>query len=155
MDRKSKVGELIRRGYELEGVMAANLSKEEKARTGTLEAWSAKDIIAHNATWKDRLAQNISIVLGGGEPNRPDDYDYNHENDEIYAANRDQTWEKVLSMAAEANESLIQETGRLSAEDLENGNFLPWQSDSPFWRSVIGVGYTHPILHLSGFYREQ
>ncbi|NIN04825.1 MAG: hypothetical protein GTO43_00285, partial [Armatimonadetes bacterium] len=56
MKRVPILKQLIRSSCDHEREFVDLLSQEERDQIGTLEQWSAKDLIAHIAAWRDRRA---------------------------------------------------------------------------------------------------
>jgi len=46
---------------------------------------------------------------------------------------------------------LIDQLRNMSEEDLER----PWQDDRSIWRTVVGNGYIHPIMHMIEHYQQK
>lgn len=153
MGIKDATVQLIERGYQQEQALIAGLSEQERAITGTLEQWSAKDVIAHCATWKDRLAQNLLAVSQGRAPSRAEDFD--QANAEIFTENQNKSWEEVLRCAKDACQSLIERINAMSEDELKSSDILPWQEERAFWRLAVGNAYSHPLMHLAEYYTKR
>lgn len=153
MELKPKILQLAEQAHVEEEKLIAVLSEDERFHIGTLEKWSAKDILAHTATWNGRLANSLHIASQGQSPNRYDDID--HENKTIYEEFRDRPWEDVLNLKEEAYRAIKEEVGLLRENDLQSGEFLPWLEGRPLWRYIVNSVYTHPILHLADFYHKR
>jgi tetratricopeptide (TPR) repeat protein len=153
VERKMLLLDLLKRAHEMEVQFVEALSDEQRARTGTLEDWSAKDVIAHNAAWKARRADNLLAVSEGRPPTETGDVDL--ENARFFEAYCDQTWEEVLSAAAGAFQRLLAQVEALGDQELVSCEVFPGQGERPLWRIIVGTAYTHPIVHLAEFYRNQ
>jgi hypothetical protein len=75
VDLRTTLLNLLDRAYQEEQAFVEGLSDEERSTVGTLEQWSAKDVIAHIAAWKERMARNLAAVARGEPVSRVDDYD--------------------------------------------------------------------------------
>ena len=105
MELKSKLIALIERASQEEQALFAKLSEEERAVRGEPDRWSPKDVIAHLAGWRGRMAQNLAAVARGEAPARYDDFEaVNAREFEEY---RDRSWSEVLERAAEATRQLV------------------------------------------------
>jgi tetratricopeptide (TPR) repeat protein len=153
VERKMLLLDLLKRAYEMEMQFVDALSDEQRARTGTLEDWSAKDVIAHSAAWKARRADNLLAVSEGRPPTETGDLD--RENALFFEAYRDQSWEEVLSAAAGAFQRILAQLETLGEPELVSREMFPWQGERPLWRLIVGTGYIHPIAHLAEFHRNQ
>ncbi len=153
MEHKAKLLELLEKAYEEEKAYVVGLTEEERSRVGTLEQWSAKEVIAHNAAWKKRMAENLLAVSQGRAPQRTEDY--NRENELLFEEHRSKTWEEVKELAEEAYRALMERVAGLGEEELSSSEVLPWQEGNPLWRLIAGNGGNHPFIHLSGYYQKR
>jgi hypothetical protein len=145
MELKRELLDLLKRGYEEEQAFIAGLSDEEHAAVGTSEEWSAKDVLAHIGTWKERRAQTF-ITWASGEPLTSFE-DYDHINARDFEDNWDRSWEEVLALVQRGYELLVKSVSDLSEDDLRA---LP-QGNRTIWMRVAGVGYAHPVIHLTDY----
>jgi hypothetical protein len=153
MERKTVLLDLLEQAHETEMDFVEALSDQERARIGTLEDWSAKDAISHNAAWKARMADNLLAVSEGRAPTRPEDLD--HENATLFEEHRDKTWDQVLRMAADAFQSVVAQVEVLGEQELVSVEEFPWQGERPLWRLIVGSGCLHPIAHIAEFHRNR
>jgi hypothetical protein len=152
MQVKTKLIELVRRAAEEEQVFGARLADEERAAPGTPERWSAKDLMAHLATWKEWEAHNLELAARGETPPRVDDLD--RVNADTFERNRHRPWPEVLAVWQRAQDSLVERLNALSEADLTSTEYFPWQDGRPLWRLIAGNSYTHPVTHLAQYYAE-
>jgi len=151
VELKSKLVELIEHAFKEEQTLFDNLSEEERSVAGEPDRWSPKDVIAHLAGWKARLAENLAAAAGGGTVVRYDDFEA--VNAREFEEQRDWSWSKVLEKAAEACQRLVEQVEARSEGELRGTETLPWQGDRPLWRLIVGSGYIHPLaMHLSSIY---
>ena len=153
MERKTLLLDLLRQAREMETHFVDALSDGQRARSGTLEDWSAKDTIAHVAAWKARMADNLLAVSEERPPTGTGDLD--RENALFFETYRDQTWEEVLALADGAFQGILAQVEALGEQELVSCEKLHWQGDRPLWRLIVGNGYIHPIAHLAEFHRNQ
>ena len=153
MKRKTRLLDLLKQAHEMEMHFVDALSDGQRAHTGTLEDWSAKDTISHVAAWKARMADNLLAVSEGRSPIGTGDLD--RENALFFEAYHDQTWEEVRSAADGAFQRILAQVEALGEQDLVSREKFPWQGDRPLWRLIVGNGYIHPIAHLAEFHRKQ
>jgi hypothetical protein len=62
--------DLLKQVHEMEMNFLDALPGQEHARIGTLEDWSAKDVIFHTAAWKALMADNLLAFSEGTESRR-------------------------------------------------------------------------------------
>lgn len=151
---KSKIlNELLDKGCQAEKELITGLSDTERNAQGSLDAWTAKDVIAHNSHWRKHHSENLLNALVGITPNPTEDID--HANEDVYYKYRDQTWVEIEALADSSCERMKEALTKLGDEGLEKVNFFPWHNDRPLWRFVVGNIYTHPILHLADWYGKK
>jgi len=153
MERKKLLLDLLRQAHEMETSFVDALSDGQRARSGTLEDWSAKDTIAHVAAWKARMADNLLAVSEGKSPTRTEDLE--RQNAIFFETYRDEPWEEVLGVADGAFQRILAQVEALGEQELVSRETFPWQEERPLWRLVVGNGYIHPIAHLAEFHRNQ
>lgn len=154
MNLKPKLIELLEQESAEEDALVASLSAEERATPGSLEHWSAKDMIAHMAAWRKLSIARLEHAARHIEPPAaPEDED--EENARIFAAHNGQTWDEVLSFRREIGAELARRVQEMSEEALRETGHISGQAERPLWDAVIGNGYTHPILHLADFYLKR
>ncbi len=147
MGLRREVVEMLERVGEVELDLISSLTEEERSMSGTYDDWSVKDLIAHCAAWKDRLARNVSIALEGLTPTRSEDVD--QDNQEIFYEYNERSWEEILAYSEQAKSTLIEAIQSVSDEDLLVMEVLPWQTGRELWKVFLGTGYTHPLSHYS------
>jgi len=153
MNKKSQLIDRVQQSHAMAQDFVTALSPEARARVGTLEDWSAKDLIAHISAWNERLAVNLRTAAEGKNPTRTEDFD--HENANLFAEHHDWSWEAVLAMTNKAHQQLIAQMDALNEADFQSLQVLPWQENRPLWRLIIGTTYIHPVMHLAEHYRNQ
>ena len=153
MERKMVLLDLLKQAHEMEMSFVDALSGQEYARIGTLEDWSAKDVISHIAAWKARMADNLLAVSEGRAPTRTQDVD--RENAIFFEEHHDKTWDEVLRMATDAFQRVVAQVEALGEQELVSCERFPWQGEWQLWRLIIRSGYIHPITHMAEFHRNR
>ena len=143
---KKELTELLQKGHQLEKEFIGTLSDEERNARGTLETWSAKDCIAHNAYWRKHHADDVLAVLAGETPTEVEDDQINAE---VYSRYKDQSWEDIDTLVEIGLKRMGEAIALISEDDLQRNNFYPWEQGRPLWREIVGNIYTHPVIHLS------
>jgi tetratricopeptide (TPR) repeat protein len=150
MTLKERLLALLKLAYEEEQKFYTSLGENEKSATGKLEQWSAKDIMAHIAYWKEYMVRNITATLRGESPGARGDVDT--INEEVFHANKNNSWEDTLTRLERAFKSAIKCVRSVPDEMLIDTNTLSWQEGRPLWIIIDGNGYEHPIIHLTEYY---
>ena len=154
MERKTLLLDLLKQAHEMEMNFVDALSGQERARIGTLEDWSAKDVISHITARKALMADSLLALsearsLAGSE-------DLDHENVILFKEYQDKTWDEVLRLAADAFQRVLAQVESLGELELaRGGRFFPWQRERPMWRLIVGSGCIHPIAHMAEFHRHR
>jgi tetratricopeptide (TPR) repeat protein len=152
MDKKSRLLNLLSLAYQEERQFIARLSNHERTETGTMERWSAKDTIAHNAFWKQHRAEQITA---------PDNEaltsfrDFERLNAHTFEENFLLSWADIQENARIAYEYLSERVEALSDLDLNYPDRYAWLNGRPLWRTVAISGYYHPLSHIAGYLYER
>ena len=147
MEMSKEITIMLNRAWEIEQNLITSFTEEERFVSSSFDDWSIKDLIAHCAAWKDRLARNVSAVLEGLTPTRSEDVD--QDNEEFFYEFAGKPWEDILAYAEQSHLALLEAVQNVSKEDLYVMEFLPWQSGRELWKVFLGTGYTHPLVHIS------
>jgi tetratricopeptide (TPR) repeat protein len=153
MELKARLTDLLQRAYDEEQALVARLTVDERSATGSLERWSAKDMVAHLVEWKARTGQRLAATARNEPPPTYDDID--QANAEIFEEHRHQTWADLLDKSQRAHEELVEGLQAIPDDDLVDPNRFPWQSGRPLWREIASNGYSHPLTHIAQFYVER
>lgn len=143
MDRKNALIEAIRRVQKETEDFAATVPVTKRQMTGTLERWSAKDLLAHVGFWNERLWRRLS-----GETVAEID-DSNDENARVFSRHQASDWEEVLATARAATEGIVEALKRLPEETLASTQALGWPEEEPVWRRIASTAVIHPLSHYS------
>ncbi len=141
---------LLKLAYDEEQKLYTILDENERSSAGKLGQWSAKDIMAHIASWKERTICDITATLSGENPEVGGGLD--RINAAIYEANKNKSWEDILTHLERVYKSSIECVRAIPHEKMIDSNTLPWQEGRPLWRIIAGNGYIHPITHLAEYY---
>jgi len=147
MDVRPKLIELLDQTQAEEESFVAQLTPQEHERVGRVDNWSAKDLIAHLAGWKLRMADRLA-ALGRGE-DKAQGEEIDAENALIWSEYCDRSWEEVAQASSLGHRRLIDGLQAMSGNDLHDADRFESQKGQPLWRSVAGNGCTHPMMHLA------
>ena len=145
---------LLDRARTAERSLIAGLNDAERGATGTVERWSAKDLIAHLTNWQTYLASLLSAVMSGATPEMPGPT-INEANARFFAENQAKSWETVL---VESEQAIARVSGllpQLSDEDLTTRGRYSWRRGGSLGPAVVRPLYWHPMLHLAEFYTQR
>jgi tetratricopeptide (TPR) repeat protein len=147
MDVRPKLIKLLEQTWAEEEAFVAQLTAPERERVGKVDDWSAKDLIAHLAGWKLRMADRLA-ALGRGEATAQAE-EIDAENALIWSEYCDRSWEEVVQASSLGHLRLIDGLNAMSVDDLHDADRFESQKGQPLWRSVANLGCTHPMMHLA------
>jgi tetratricopeptide (TPR) repeat protein len=154
VERKTLLLDLLKQAREMEIDFVGALSSQERARIGTLEDWSAKDIISHITARKALMADGLLAVSKARSLTESEDLD--HENAVLFKEYHEKTWDEVLRLAADAFQRVVAQVESFGQQELARcEKFFPWQGERPLWRLIVGSGYIHPIGHMAELHRNR
>ena len=130
-----------------------SLSDEERSATGEIDHWAPRDHLAHATFWTERLVTQLLTSAGGEPPNKIDDFQ--KTNDEVYIANKDRSWEDILTWSTEVNRQLHAALDAASEEMLGDVVGPEGTSGRPLWQTVAFTGIYHPMHHAADIYLER
>ncbi len=147
-DLKSRLAALLRQGHADERAFGAMLPPEERERTGTVDAWAPKEIIAHLAYWRERETERVQALARGEAP--PPFEDYERMNTESFTDLAEHSWEMAIARSQRATEDLIAAIERLPDSVLAGPAHVAEKSGPVMAvTTIIGNGYQHPLQHLA------
>lgn len=148
----TRLGDALRGAIEStrceEVLFAAALSPSERDEAGTHERWSAKDLLAHTAAAKARLAAALRKADQGDKPS------LDHDEADVYAAHATASWPEVETLAADAVDSLLAQLAALPELRLTATSAFSWLAGRAIGPVAIGYAVTHPLTHLAEFRDE-
>ncbi len=149
-EMKVMVIELIGLARQEELGLFGSLSDAERATNGTPERWSAKDTLAHIASWKRLHAEKLATVARGETPPTwTDDAVIEHVNAENYATFQTCSWEEVAHDAEQGYQSLVAAVERLTERELTGPQAFPLMKGHALWPETLGNGCWHPFTHMT------
>lgn len=150
---KNKLKKLVAEVRAEEQVLLDSLSDDERNAAGEIDRWAPKDHLAHATFWTERLVTQLQATTGG-EPSQKID-DFQKTNNEVYAANKDRSWDDVLAWATEVSRQFHTALDAVSEEMLENTPMSEGAGGRPLWQNVAFTGVYHPIHHVADVYLER
>ena len=150
---QAKLLEAVARGRADQQAFVEQLGDEERAAIGALDHWSAKDHLAHLNFWRRQSIVRLEAAARGGTP--PDTDDFQHLNEETFAAERLTPWGDVLAEADRLFAAVVPALAPLAEEDLTDPRRFDWRKGDPLAWTVIGAFLEHPAEHYAQWYRER
>jgi tetratricopeptide (TPR) repeat protein len=149
MSRQSQIMDLLNHVLEAERAFVAGISEAERAEVGTETNWSAHDVVAHIAEWKERQARRIELSERGED--LPSTNDIDSANRMIFETHHQKEWDEINILLEHANEHLQRVVQSLPDEALDQTDRYPWQNGVPLWRRIVGNSVSHPVIHMSAY----
>jgi len=146
MGLRSDLLNLLQHAYEREQDFLAGLSEQTRAECGLPDDWSAKDLIAHVAAWKERTVCELT-ALAKGQP-APEFGDLDEFNARVFADHRDLDWERVVSTLELTHRQLC-DAILATPDELLVRPRSPDRPDELVWWIVVARGVNHPLGHLA------
>lgn len=146
---KSHLVELLRRARQDELLLFSSLSTEERAASGTLEQWSAKDLAAHIAFWEERLTQRLAGRARGESFSELTDGEVDQVNAEAFEKSRHLDWDQVQAEAKRVFDQLLAMVSGFTEQELTDPSPVGWYRNRSLLASIMGNSYTHPQTHVA------
>jgi tetratricopeptide (TPR) repeat protein len=145
--RKSMLLDLVTRAHLMQLGFWDALSDAERSASSSVDQWAPKDIMAHINVWNDRMASSLEAAVRRETPEESGDFE--HENQEIFEANKDRPWEELLAFEEKVFTRLAQAIEDLTDEDLNDPKRFEWTREQPLWWRVVSTPYYHGFWHLA------
>jgi hypothetical protein len=134
----------------VEAEFVAELPQQERLAPGALADWSAKDLVAHVTTWRERGTAELEAARRGEVEPEPQEFD--EANRAIFAENHSLSWQDILSRAENSWTAFLETLAGLP-EDLMTVS-ADGQPDRPIWRRITVEAGNHPCMHYAEFARR-
>ena len=152
MSLKEKLLEGLERSLEARRAFVSGLSDGQRAETGTYETWCAKDEVAHMAYWQEQRAARLAALGRGEEPAAAPPH-FEQANAECFERYCSKPWAEVEAFADLAHSQLVEAVSAMDDDRLAKP--ASGSEERPLWEDIIGTGYTHALMHISGYYTNQ
>ncbi len=127
------------------------LTPEEKARRGSLQMWSAKDMLAHLAFWSSHFNRQLENALAGKEVPLAGEY-YNQLNDGVLYEHLEQPFEEARAEEAEAYRKFTGIIDGFSSAELLDPKKFAYLDGRSLLERILGPHGYHPAFHISDYY---
>jgi tetratricopeptide (TPR) repeat protein len=149
MPIKAKLVELIQNAILEEQSFIHSQGESGNTGEGSLEHWSAKDVLAHIRAWKENMIQGLEATAEGGSTAWDDDVDAT--NARLFELHRSENWQRVIAGLDATDRRLVEAVQMMSELELMDPGRNPWRNKRPAWVSIAGNGFTHPIVHIGQY----
>jgi hypothetical protein len=149
MPIKTKLIELMQSAMLEEQAFAGGFGEQGVTAEGTLERWTAKDLLAHIRAWKENMIEGLDATAHG----RPTawDGDTDATNARVFEQHRNDSWDQVTRDLSETNRRLLETVQMMSDLELMDPGRNPWRNKRPAWVSIAGNSFSHPVVHIAQY----
>lgn len=151
---KAKLLPLLRLVRQAELEWISTLSEAEREANGTVDCWSAKDLLVHITFWKERRVEMLAMVKRGETP-PPRVSSIDELNAQTFAASQNQTFREAQERAERAFTTLVAHTEEWTDEELSDPERFAWLHGDALWLTILAAGIKHPYRHLAEWYLQQ
>ena len=131
------------------------LSEQERNEVGTQERWSAKDMVANIAAWKQLQTGKLATAIRGETPPEWKDMALvNQMNADIFLKYREYSWQQVMQEAEQSYEALVAQVESLSEEELTDGQRYEWNGGEALYGETLGNGVWYPYTCITRYYQQ-
>ena len=154
MFSKERLQAALRFAHQQEIAFIDRLTPEQRQEAGRGDHWSAKDVIAHLSTWKERMIDRAQAAVRG-EPLPRDERSDDEINAEIFRANETKSWEEVRRMSESAFQRVMDFITATPDYILTDPELSLNADGRPIWQSVLAECTSHTIAHLWDYHLHQ
>lgn len=130
----------------------STLTEDERSAEGKIDAWSAKDRLAHVVYWDADLVAQIS----GQERDRPAEFeDFNEANAFVWNKHQETTWQEIEQLIDRTHDRFMVLLGELTEEQITDPEWYDWMNGRPLWRSITFGCFYHALQHLAELYAQR
>lgn len=127
------------------------LTAEEKAARGSMEQWSAKDMLAHLAFWGSHFNRQVEKAKADETVPQAGDY-YEILNDGVLLRNLDKPFEQALREERDAHDQTMALLESFSADELADTEKFEFLNHRTLTDRALGVECWHVLSHISDYY---
>jgi hypothetical protein len=153
MPTKAQLLDVLDWSYQEKLDFLDSLTPAEREAVGEVDAWAAKDLMAHCVYWESRMMDNLARIERGEGP-QPAADDIDHENARIFYDLRDLSWDALREMVV-TTQGRIRDYITATPDAVLNGSEKsPWRDDRTIWQGILGNSVSHTLLHVAQWHGE-
>ena len=133
------------------GDLVQSLTPEEKARRGSLQGWSAKDMLAHLAFWNYHFNCQLERGFAGQPIPKSGDY-LDQVNDGVLYEHLEQPFDEALADESLAYSQFCHIVGDISLEDMQDPQKYAFLEGRSLLERALGTYGYHTAAHISDYY---
>lgn len=129
----------------------SSATPEEKKRRGSLEKWSASDVITHLTFWEEHLNSVLEKGMKGEKIPVAGDY-FDRVNDGVLFAHIDQPFDEALAEEKAAYQEFKKFIESVAAEDLGDTEKYEFLEGRALLDRALGTHVYHTAFHIGDYY---
>ncbi|BBB47046.1 maleylpyruvate isomerase N-terminal domain-containing protein [Pelolinea submarina] len=131
--------------------LVQSLTPEEKARRGSLQGWSAKDMLVHLAFWNHHFNRQLEQGFAGQPIPKSGDY-LDQVNDGVLYEHLEQPFDEALADESAAYSQFRQIVAEVSPEDIQDSQKFEFLEGHSLLDRALGTYGYHTAAHISDYY---
>ena len=131
--------------------LVQSLTPEEKSRRGSLQGWSAKDMLAHLAFWNQHFNRQLERGFAGQPIPKSGDY-LDQVNDGVLYEHLEQPFDEALAEEGAAFERFRQIVAEVSTEDIQDPQKYTFLEGRSLLDRALGTYGYHIAAHICDYY---
>ena len=128
-----------------------SLTPEEKSRRGSLQGWSAKDMLAHLAFWNQHFNRQLERGFAGQPIPKSGDY-LDQVNNGVLYEHLEQPFDEALADEGAAYSNFRQIIAGISPEDMQDPQKYAFLESRSLLERALGTYGYHTAAHISDYY---
>jgi hypothetical protein len=130
------------------------LDDRSKNEIGSMEQWSARDMLAHLAFWGRHFNEQLEKAMAGEPVPMAGDY-YEILNDGVLMRNLNRSFDEVHREEEDAFNKTINLLTSMDADDLAEAGKYEYLNDRSLIDRALGTEGWHVLSHLSEYYAKR
>lgn len=128
-----------------------NLTADQKSERGSIQKWSAKDMLFHLAFWENHFNKTMEKGLKGEQVPQSGDY-LNQVNDGVLFEHLDDPFDKARDEEKAAYQKSLEITQGIPADDMNDSRKYTFLNGRPLIDRSLGTFAYHTAFHISDYY---
>ncbi len=129
----------------------SSITPEEKEQRGSLEKWSASDVLTHLTFWEKHLNKVIDKGMQGEKIPVAGDY-FDRVNDGVLFTYIDQPFDEALSEEKAAYQEFMGFIQNVAVEELGDRKKFEFLDGRALFDRALGTHVYHTVFHIADYY---
>lgn len=145
--------DVIKYGHREVVTAVEGLSQDGQSKAGVTTSWSAKDLMAHLASYEKLLEEALLSVSSPGVPTPTLDrinQDYTNFNNRQVGVRSSETWQEVWEEYQQTNQRVAKTVKSMGPEVLRRPGAIPWYGEEYSLDDyIVYANYGHKREHVA------